>query len=94
MLPTAELDRVDFGIPENVWAHGKRFRFIADAIERHRGMSSTTRFLDIGGGNGSQVAIPLAQLGLEITGIDTDERSIKQAQQYSRSWPNAQFRAG
>lgn len=57
-------------------------------------MSSTTRFLDIGGGNGSQVAIPLAQLGLEITGIDTDERSIKQAQQYSRSWPNAQFRAG
>ena len=94
MLPATEPDRLDLAIAENIWAYGKRFRFIADAIGKHCGLSPNTRILDVGCGNGSQVAIPLAQLGLEVTGIDTDLRSIQQAQQYSSTLPNTQFRTG
>ena len=53
-------------------------RAIAEAFPQRD--AGTLRVLDVGCGNGSQLALPLATAGgFEITGIDTDERSIEHA---------------
>jgi ubiquinone biosynthesis O-methyltransferase len=90
-LTVTEISPTNIVVPENVWAYGKRFRFIAQAIQKWCSSSDATRVLDVGCGNGSQVAIPLARLGHHVVGIDTDERSITQAHQYADALPNAHF---
>jgi SAM-dependent methyltransferase len=67
---------------EDLWGYAKRLRFVREAIaeafpQRDPG---SLRVLDVGCGNGSQLALPLAlKDGFQITGIDPDERSIEHA---------------
>ena len=78
---------------ENLWAYRKRLRFIRHAIEENfpARTPSSIRILDIGCGNGSQLAVPLARLRYDITGIDTDEASISHARSLARDIPSARF---
>ena len=78
---------------ENLWAYQKRLRFVRSVIEdnfpaRH---PSTITVLDIGCGNGSQLALPLARGGFSVTGIDPDASSITHAIGLSEGVASARF---
>jgi 2-polyprenyl-3-methyl-5-hydroxy-6-metoxy-1,4-benzoquinol methylase len=81
---------------ENLWGYAKRLRFVREVIaeaflEREPG---ALRVLDVGCGNGSQLALPLVSEGFRLTGVDTDERSIEHARRLSGERPNARFLCG
>jgi SAM-dependent methyltransferase len=65
--------------PENLWGYRKRFRFVDDNIQKvfSGHPRREIRVLDIGCGNGSQLAIPLANLGYQVTGVDPHRASIE-----------------
>jgi 2-polyprenyl-3-methyl-5-hydroxy-6-metoxy-1,4-benzoquinol methylase len=78
--------------PEDLWGYAKRLRFVREAIRDSFGSRPGLRVLDIGCGNGSQLAIPLAHdARLKIVGIDTDARSIEHAQRLSNAKANPVF---
>jgi SAM-dependent methyltransferase len=67
---------------EDLWGYAKRLRFVREAIAEAfpKRDPGSLRVLDVGCGNGSQLALPLAlEAGFQITGIDPDERSIEHA---------------
>ena len=67
---------------ENLWGYSKRLDF----VDRHCGNEFGTRdisVLDVGCGNGSQLAIPLAKRGYRVTGIDPHAASIERARQFT-----------
>ena len=81
---------------ENLWGYAKRLRFIAGSIRDlfpNRAPASI-RVLEVGCGNGSCIAIPLAKLGFNVTGIDPHLKSIERARELGEGLPNAQFVAG
>lgn len=67
---------------EDLWGYAKRLCFVREAIreafpERE---AHSVRVLDVGCGNGSQLALPLVKTeGYQLTGIDPDRRSIEHA---------------
>lgn len=81
---------------ENLWGYAKRLRFvrqvIADAFPLR--LAGSLRVLDVGCGNGSQLALPLVRDGFQLTGVDTDERSIEHAKRLAGEAPNARFLCG
>ncbi len=81
---------------ENLWGYAKRLRFVRRAMaeafpNKH---PSLLRVLDAGCGNGSQLALPLVKAGFNVTGVDTDERSIEHARRLAANAPNARFFCG
>jgi SAM-dependent methyltransferase len=81
---------------ENLWGYVKRLRFVESVIEealRERA-SASLRVLDVGCGNGSMLALPLARRGFQVTGIDIDAPSIEHAKQLAKDLPNATFICG
>lgn len=78
---------------ENLWGYRKRLRFVQRAIaESFPGrQKSSLRVLDIGCGNGSQLALSLIRDGLDLTGIDTDKNSIEHARRLAARDANARF---
>src|SRR5438309_6795956 len=65
---------------ENLWGYGKRLLFVdAEATKRFGSDRSCISVLDIGCGNGSQLAIPLAERGYRVTGVDPNDASIRRA---------------
>jgi SAM-dependent methyltransferase len=73
-------------LPENLWGYGKRLRFV-DAATRSV-FPSRARYelkvLDVGCGNGSQFAIPMAEAGYHVTAIDPHRPSIERGRGLSR----------
>ena len=70
---------------ENLWGYGKRLRFVDAAIERafpSRERCDLT-ILDVGCGNGSQLAIPLAAAGYQVTGVDPHLPSIERGRKFA-----------
>jgi SAM-dependent methyltransferase len=82
--------------PENLWGYVKRLRFVEAAIAEAFPESniSSLRVLDVGCGNGSQLALSLARRGFQVTGIDIDARSIEHAKQLAKDLPSATFICG
>jgi len=82
---------------EDLWGYAKRLRFVRDAIslafpER---AGASLRVLDVGCGNGSQLALPLAiGTGVQLVGIDTDSRSIEHARRLVGDRANIRFCGG
>ena len=76
---------------ENLWAYQKRLRFVRRVIEESfpARPPSSIKIVDIGCGNGSQLSIPLAHAGFNVTGIDPDESSIAHAVSFKA--PSARF---
>jgi 2-polyprenyl-3-methyl-5-hydroxy-6-metoxy-1,4-benzoquinol methylase len=72
---------------ENLWGYAKRLRFVESAIADafpDRAPSSL-RVLDVGCGNGSQLALPLSKRGFQVTGIDIDAPSIEHARRLAKT---------
>jgi len=81
---------------ENPWGYGKRFRFTCAAIEAAFPEKSLAaiRVLDVGCGNGSFLAIPLARRGFSVTAIDLDPVSIEHGSRLAADARNARFILG
>jgi ubiquinone biosynthesis O-methyltransferase len=81
---------------ENLWGYLKRLRFVQDVIAEsfsHRPADSL-RVLDVGCGNGSELALPLARLGFQVTGIDIHAPSIEHARQLAVDVTNLNYVCG
>lgn len=78
---------------ENLWGYGKRLRFVDNAMQRRFPGSDRQklRILDIGCGNGSQLAIPLAGAGYQVTAVDPHYRSVERGRSLA---PDINFHAG
>lgn len=81
---------------EDLWGYGKRLRFVRETIAGRlaRIEPAEIRVLDVGCGNGSQLALPLARDNLQVLGIDTDKDSIARARSLACDAPNATFQCG
>ncbi|HEU5237119.1 MAG TPA: class I SAM-dependent methyltransferase [Pyrinomonadaceae bacterium] len=80
---------------ENIWGYAKRLRFVREVIREAFTENRTVQVLDLGCGNGSQLAIPLAgDPRLEIVGIDPDLASINHARELATSTGNVKFICG
>jgi 2-polyprenyl-3-methyl-5-hydroxy-6-metoxy-1,4-benzoquinol methylase len=66
-------------LQENLWGYGKRLCFVDGAMQREfpGRKRCELRVLDIGCGNGSQLAIPLADGGYQVTAVDPHQPSIE-----------------
>jgi len=71
------------GLAENLWGYQKRLGFIVHGVRAwHDRPPSAVSVLDVGCGTGAQLAIPLATLGFDVTGVDTHEGSITTARAF------------
>lgn len=79
---------------ENLWGYAKRLGFVTASIAGHWPNTAlgSIRILDVGCGNGSQLAIPLARLGCWLTGIDMHEGSIDEARRLASDLDNVDFK--
>lgn len=80
---------------ETVYGIVKRLVFFFEHIERERkqlGLAvDRLQILDVGCGTGINVAIPLAEAGYSVIGIDPDRASIDRARKTAANLPNARF---
>lgn len=77
---------------ENIWGYAKRLRFVREVIHDSFAKSNQVTVLDIGSGNGSQLAIPLAHdVHLQITALDPDETSIGHGRELAAGLGNLNF---
>lgn len=69
---------------ENLWGYLKRLHFVQHVIAESFLITLRIHceFLMSGCGNGSELALPLARLGFQVTGIDIHAPSIEHA----RNW--------
>lgn len=76
-----------------MWGYVKRLRFVERVVaEVFPGRAAgDVRVLDVGCGNGSQLALPLARRGFQVTGVDVDGPSIEHANRLAAALPNASF---
>jgi SAM-dependent methyltransferase len=83
-------------MPENFVGYGKRFRFVRQEITTAfpDRLPQSIRLLDVGCGNGSQLALPLARCGYAVTGLDPDSRCVEHACRLATGMPNARFLLG
>ena len=72
-------------IRENLWGYGKRLRFVDQAMQREFPGRKRCELsvLDLGCGNGSQLAIPLADAGYRVTAMDPHWPSIERGRRLS-----------
>lgn len=77
--------------------HRKKTAFFLEVLERrrqHDGREARSfRVLELGCGNGHVVALPLAEAGYHVTGVDIHEESI-QAARAANPFPHARFVVG
>jgi SAM-dependent methyltransferase len=80
-------------LPENLWGYGKRLRFVDGIMQREfpERKRCELRVLDVGCGNGSQVAIPLADGGYQVTAVDPHQPSIQRGRRLA---PHVKFHHG
>src|SRR5882672_7607358 len=82
---------------EDLWGYAKRLRFVRETIRATfpKRAPHSLSLLDVGCGNGSQLALPLAMKdGFQLTGIDTDSRSIEHARRLVGQRANINFVCG
>ena len=81
---------------ENLWGYLKRLRFVQDVIAESfpNRSADSLRVLDVGCGNGSELALPLARLGFQVTGIDVHGPSIEHARQMGADITNLSYVCG
>lgn len=84
------------GEHENLWGYLKRLHFVQHVIEESFPDCAvdSLRVLDVGCGNGSELALPLARLGFQVTGIDIHAPSIEHARQLGSDVANLSYVCG
>lgn len=78
---------------EDLWGYRKRLQFVLDSVREAfpSRAREELRVLDVGCGNGSQLALPLLRCGFRLKGVDTDARSIEHARKLSAGLAGAEF---
>jgi 2-polyprenyl-3-methyl-5-hydroxy-6-metoxy-1,4-benzoquinol methylase len=77
---------------EDIWGYAKRLRFVREMISESFAGRDTVTVLDVGCGNGSQLAIPLAEdARLAITALDPDAASIEHGRRLAGARANLKF---
>lgn len=95
-MPGAVNARASFfeAVPVEMHGHRKKLEFFAASLRRlaaERGLEpSDIAILEVGCSNGRNVALPLAELGYDVTGLDVHGPSIAAASAANRM-PNARF---
>lgn len=86
----------DIELNENLWGYAKRLRFVCASIETLFPYDSPTnlRVLDVGCGSATQLGLPLARRGYQLTGIDSHAPSIAKANELAQDLPLASFTCG
>lgn len=82
---------------EDLWGYVKRLRFVRETIGAAfpKRPPHSISVLDVGCGNGSQLALPLAMKdGFQLTGMDTHSRSIEHARRLAGQCGNINFECG
>jgi ubiquinone biosynthesis O-methyltransferase len=81
---------------ENLWGYLKRLRFVQRVIANSfpDRPTDSIRVLDVGCGNGSELALPLGGLGFQVTGIDIHPESIEHAKQMGADVANLRYVCG
>jgi SAM-dependent methyltransferase len=81
---------------ENLWGYHKRLRFVQQVIVESfpDRTADSLRVLDVGCGNGSELALPLARLGFQVTGIDIHAPSIEHARRLGAGVANLGYVCG
>ena len=81
---------------ENLWGYVKRLRFVQHVIAEAFPCrpADSLRVLDVGCGNGSELALPLARLGFQVTGIDIHAPSVEHARQLGVDLTNLSYVCG
>lgn len=96
--PYAALAAGPIVIRETVFGIAKRLDFFLHHIEAFReqvGLGvEEVRILDIGCGTGVNVAIPLANSGYSVVGLDLDLASVQRARLLARGFRNVHFVCG
>jgi SAM-dependent methyltransferase len=84
---------VNDAFEENLWGYGRRFRLVKDRLHYHfpHAAPQKLKILDVGCGNGSQLAIPLAALGYQLTAVDPHVPSIERGRSLA---PDIKFHVG
>lgn len=81
-------------VPIEMHGHRKKLEFFAASLQRlatERGLKRTDiAILEVGCSNGRNVALPLAELGYDVTGLDVHDASIEAANA-ANPLPNARF---
>lgn len=81
-------------VPLELHGHRKKLAFFLRSLEAfrtRRGLSlADTRVVEVGCSNGRNIALPLAEQGYRVTGVDIHEPSIAYASAHN-SFPNARF---
>jgi 2-polyprenyl-3-methyl-5-hydroxy-6-metoxy-1,4-benzoquinol methylase len=88
---------IDDDQAEDLWGYAKRLRFVRETISAAfpNRQPHSLSLLDVGCGNGSQLALPLAvKDGFHITGVDKDSRSIDHAKQLAGQQSKINFACG
>jgi 2-polyprenyl-3-methyl-5-hydroxy-6-metoxy-1,4-benzoquinol methylase len=88
---------IDDDQAEDLWGYAKRLRFVRETISAAfpNRQPHSLSLLDVGCGNGSQLALPLAvKDGFQLTGVDKDSRSIDHAKQLAGQHPKIDFACG
>jgi ubiquinone biosynthesis O-methyltransferase len=78
---------------EDLWGYRKRLRFVEETAREAFPFRAREelRVLDVGCGNGSQLALPLVRSGYQVKGVDTDSRSIEHAKRLTSGMTEAEF---
>lgn len=81
---------------ENLWGYKKRLRSVQHVFAESFSQRppDSLRVLDVGCGNGSELALPLARLGFQVTGIDIHAPSIEHARQLGVDVSNLNYVCG
>ena len=81
---------------ENLWGYAKRLRFVRETIAASFPQRSpcSVRVLDVGCGNGSELALPLLRHGFHVTGVDTHAPSIEHARRAAQGFETGRFVCG
>jgi len=81
---------------ENLWGYTKRLRFVQHVIAESFSdrAPNSLRVLDVGCGNGSELTLPLARLGFDVTGIDIHAPSIAHASKLGVNVGNLRYVCG
>jgi len=80
---------------ETVYGIVRRYRFCLANMESLKSQLrlpvSAVRVLDVGCGTGINIAVPLAEAGYEVVGVDNDSRSIERACSIAHNINNLHF---
>lgn len=94
LTPRSQKSQWLAAVPLELHGHRKKLAFFLRSLEEFRARNglglADTRVVEVGCSNGRNIALPLAEQGYQVTGVDIHEPSIAYASAHN-VFPNARF---